>query len=136
MTNRFFKPTVTKQSTGNAYFHGWKEWKKGDSIIGEYLSSYESSYKGQKNINFRVKVLESTFKIKDDAGKFIDLKEKVLVLNGVGQLNKFMQDVKEGMLIEVVYGGKLPGKDGTLYHTFDRLEAGFASQEDQAEDNL
>lgn len=134
MANRLFKPTVTKKtSSGPAYFKGWKQWKKGEFIIGEYLSSYETTYRGQTSQNFRFKVLEANFKVQDDLGKLVDPTGKNIILNGVGQLNKFMKDVQAGMLAEIAYGGKEPGKDGTLYHTFERLEAGWPSQVEEEE---
>lgn len=131
MTKRYFKPTVTK-SSGNsdpAFFRGWKLWKANDTLIGQYIGSYETTYRGQTAQNFRIKVLECNFKVEEkDSGKMVDPTGRTLILNGVGALNKFMDKVEEQMLVEVVYGGKQPGKDGTLYHTFTSLQAGHAEE--------
>lgn len=136
MANRRFIPSVTKKtSEGPAFFKGWKLWKKGNYIVGEFISSYETTYKGQTTPNFRFKVLETNFKVEDDLGTLVDPTNKTLILNGVGQLTKFMRDVQPGMLAEIVYGGKEPGKDGTLYHTFERLEAGWPANVEDSEDN-
>lgn len=124
---RFFKPTIKAQSGGLAYFKGWKEWEAGNYVIGEYISSFETSFKGQTSTNYRIKVLECDFVVTKD-GQDLDPTGEILVLNGNGKLNKFMTDVKAGMLVEVAYGGKQPGIDGTLYHTFDRLEAGYSEE--------
>jgi hypothetical protein len=124
-TKRFFNPTVKASTGGPAYFHGWKEWNEGNYIIGEFISSYETTYRGQVSTNYRVKVLECDFTVNHKEEGEVDPTGAVLVLNSAGQLNKFMEDVKQGMLVEVVYGGKKPGKDGTLYHKFERLEAGY-----------
>jgi hypothetical protein len=128
--SRRLSTTLVKSNTGGpAHFRGWKEWKKGDYIIGKYLSSYESTYKNQVSKNFKIEVLEANFKVKNDEGKLIDLAGETLILNGVGKLNKFMEKVKEGMDVEIEYDGKNPGKDGTLYHDFSALEAGYISAE-------
>lgn len=123
---KYFKPIVkSAATTGPAYFKGWKEWEAGNYVIGEYISSYESTYRGQTSMNYRVKVLECDFTVTKD-GEELDPTGEVIVLNGNGKLNKFMEKVTAGMLVEVVYGGKQPGQDGALYHTFERLEAGHA----------
>lgn len=128
MSRRLSTTVVKSEQGGPAYFRGWKEWSKGDYVIGQYISSYESTYRNQTSINFKIKVIEANFKAKDKEGKTVDLAGEFLVLNGVGKLNKFMEKVKEGMDIEVEYAGKNPGKDGTLYHDFSVLEAGYIDQ--------
>lgn len=132
---RYFKPVVKAQSGGPAFFKGWKEWDAGNYVIGEYLSSFESTYRGQTSTNYRVKVIECDFTVTKD-GEELDPTGETLVLNGNGRLNKFMNDVKPGMLIEVAYGGKQPGQDGALYHTFERLEAGYADESSSSEGDL
>ena len=82
----------------------------------------------------RIKVLECNFKVEEkETGKLVDPTGKTLILNGVGALNKFMEKVEESMLVEIVYGGKQPGKDGTLYHTFTSLQAGHAEEVDSGD---
>ena len=134
---RRFTPSVRATTGGPALFKGWKEWSQGNYVIGEFLSSFETTYRGQTSTNFRIKVLECDFTCTTKEGEEVDPTDKTLVLNAAGQLNKFMQDVKPKMLVEVVYGGKQPGSDGALYHTFERLEAGYATEENdsQEEDN-
>lgn len=133
---RSFKPTVTGGGNGGpAYFKGWKQWDEGDYVIGKYESSYESTFRGTTTTNYRVKVLESNFGVEDKMGNPIDAEDLIdstLILNGVGKLDKFMEKVTPGMLVEVEYGGKKPGNDGQLYHQFNVLQAG----EEEAEDDL
>lgn len=127
---RRFKPTVKRNTNVPSLFHGWKEWNEGDYVIGKYHSSFESEYRGQKSTNYRVEVLECSFTVTTKDGTVVDPVGEILVLNSAGQLNKLMEEVKVGMLVHVEYGGKKPGKDGTLYHTFATLEAGEAEGED------
>lgn len=133
---RSFRPTVNGGGNGGpAYFKGWKLWDDGDYVIGKYESSYESNFRGQVTTNYRLKVLECNFSAEDKEGNEIDNQELVgqtLILNGVGKLDKFMEKVTPGMLVEVEYGGKKPGNDGQLYHQFNVLQAG----EEEAEDDL
>lgn len=135
---RSFKPLITAQNSNEpALFHGWKEWEEGHYVIGEYLSSFKTSFRGSENENFRVRVHECNFTVLDKKeGKHVDPTDQILVLNGVGALNKFMEKVEKGMLVEVIYGGKKPGKDGTLYHTFDNLAAGYEDQESASDSVL
>lgn len=133
---KYFKPTVTatKGNSGPIYFRGWNDYKVGDYVIGEYLSSYETTYRGKTSPNFRIKVLECNFKVTNKEGKVVDPTNDAIVLNGNGRLNKFMEKVTPGMLVEIVYGGKQPGQDGTLYHTFTSLQAGTTTTETESGD--
>ncbi len=125
MGKRLFKTSVVSKTGGPALFKGWKDYQEGNYVIGEYLSSYETEFRGSVSSNYRIKVLECDFTCKTKEGEEVDPTGKTLVLNSAGSLAKFMADVKEGMLIEMVYGGKQPGSDGSLYHTFTKLEAGY-----------
>jgi hypothetical protein len=133
-TRRRFKPTVTGGggNNGPAFFRGWKQYEEGDYVIGEYLSKYETNFRGAVSNNYRLKVLECNFSAETKDGELYspeDLEGQTLILNSVGQLNKFMDKVEVGMLVEVEYAGKKPGNDGVMYHQFSVLQAGEKEEE-------
>ena len=130
MGKRLFKSSVKADVGGPVLFHAWADWSEGHYVVGEYISSYESTYRGAVNQNFKVKVEDCNFTITNKEGREIDPNGQTIVLNGNGKLNKFFENVKIGMMVEVAYAGKKPGNDGTEYHTFERLEAGYRDGEE------
>lgn len=96
-----------KQIGGNRVYKSWKEWKKGDTIVGVYESSYTDNF---GKTGYQIKVLESTIE---------GFNQGVTVgLNSTGSLNYKMKTVKENSIIKLVYGGigkiakgKYKGKD-------------------------
>lgn len=97
--------TVKKVTTGSRLFRKWDDWKEGDIIVGKYEKMYiDDTYESK---NYVIKVEESTFKL---SGKSIV--GQALVLNSMGMLDKAMEDVKEGKLIQFEYTGKGKLKTG------------------------
>lgn len=125
MGKRLFKTTQKSAVGGPVLFRGWKEWKEGDYVIGEHIRSYETEYRKQMNPNWVIRVAEANFKIKNDEGKLVSPVGQDIVLNSAGTLNALMKKTPEGHMVEVVYGGKKPGREpDTEYHTFATLESG------------
>jgi hypothetical protein len=133
--NFSFNRTVQADTGGPVLFRGWKEYEAGDFVVGKLVGSYESEYRGQKNTNWKVKVYECNFKVDVEGRGMVDpsVEQEVIVLNGNGRLNKFMNDsVKVGMIVDIEYDGKKKGGDDAEYHTFSRLEAGYEDGESPA----
>jgi hypothetical protein len=134
---RTFKPTVVRANNVASLFRSWNEWDEGDYVVGEYHSTYETTFKKAVQHNWRVKVTDCNFKCRDKEGKEINPIGKIITLNSAGQLNKFMKGVDIGMMVDVTYGGKQPDREDptTEYHTFSNLEAGYAEDVSEGESN-
>jgi len=133
MGKRLFKPTV-KSNGGPCLFRGWAEYQPGDRAVVEYQSTYMTMYRGKENPNHKVKVIECNFTVEDKEKGTVDPTGQVLVLNSAGSLNKLVEKIKPGFLIEFEYDGKKPGKDDATYHTFSVLEAGEAEGSESDDD--
>jgi hypothetical protein len=81
------------QVVGKTSFRPWKEWKESEFIVAEYQSTGEDQF---GNPSHKVKILETN--IKDFAG--------TVTLNSCGGLNKAIEQMTEGSVFELVYGGK------------------------------
>jgi hypothetical protein len=138
MAKRLMKTLVKGGSQGPVYFRGWKEWKKGDFVVGKYLSSYKTTYRGNTLDNYKIEVIDCNFKIDHETEGKVNPVGKVLVLNAAGSLNKFMQGVSIGMDVEIEYAGKVKGENDAVYHSFSTLEAGHVESDEEinAEDLL
>ena len=91
--------TVIKKVSGSPKsFRKWDEWSVGDIVIGKFVGYHQDQYK--KNCTI-VEVEEVFFKKSKE-----DYKGKHLVLNSCGKLDKAMQKIAEGTLIQVEYMGK------------------------------
>ncbi len=124
-TKRVFK-TTKKISGGRQVFRKWGEWEVGDIIIGKYVGNSIDRY---KKPNWHIEVIEAVFSIDPKAAK--ELIGKTIGLNSAGQLNKAMEKLDEGDLIQVTYngmeemqGGDFEGKDAHL------IEVDMVEEED------
>ena len=132
---RLFKPAV-KAAIGATLYKKYNDWKSGEYIVGKYLKQVESTNKWRgKTItsqNYHIEIVESNLEILDKEGKKVkDLVGKIFSLAGNGKINKFFENVKVGMLVDIEYFGKEQDKEDpdTFYHTFSRLEAGYDAEE-------
>lgn len=102
-----------KLSSTRATYRPWKEWETGDIIIGVFKSSQTDNY---DKPNWLVEVVEAFFPGKPKLAK--KLVGQVLGLNSNGKLDKAMEGVEPGDMIQVEYKGmstiekgKYKGKD-------------------------
>ena len=94
------KYTVTKTLSGAGMkYRKWNEWAIGDIIVGKYISVAQDNYK--KN-SYRIEVEEAFFK----DGSAEDYKGKILALNANGMVDKAMQELETGALVQLEYLGK------------------------------
>lgn len=114
MAKRVFK-SKKKLSGGRCTYRAWKEWDVGDYIIGKFKGSKTDNY---DKPNWLVEVVDAAFVEHKLARKLIG---QTIGLNSSGQLNKAMEKVEEGDLIQVMYNGtseiekgKYAGKDAHL----------------------
>ncbi len=130
---RVFK-SKKKLSGGKCTYRAWGDWEVGDLIIGKYKGSKLDQY---KKPNWLVEVVDAQF-IKHKEGK--KLIGQVLGLNSNGQLDKAMENVSEGDMIQVCYNGmseitkgKFAGKDAHQVEV-DLVEEEGAEEETEEED--
>lgn len=113
-TKRVFK-TTKKLSGGRTLYRKWDEWETGDLIIGKFLAQGEDQY---QKPNWKMQVEDAQFASSKESKKYTG---QVLTLNSAGQLNKAMEKVEEGDMIQITYQGtsviekgKFKGKDAHL----------------------
>jgi hypothetical protein len=109
---RVFK-SKKKLSGGRCVYRAWKDWEVGDCIVGTYKGSKTDNY---DKPNWLIEVEEATFGSSPKEAK--KLKGLTIGLNSAGQLDKAMEKVSEGEMIQVMYNGtaeiekgKYAGKD-------------------------
>lgn len=98
MAKRVFK-TVRKLA-GQKNFRKWEDWSLGDILIGEYVGIHNDQYGHDCPV---LKVLDAQFKKESEGDKLLD---KELVLNACGALDKAMEGLQIGQIIQVTYNGK------------------------------
>lgn len=134
MPKRVFK-SKKKLSGGRCTYRAWGEWEVGDYIIGTYKGSREDQY---NKPNWLVAVEEAEFSDSKAAKKLIG---QTIGLNSAGQLNKAMEKVEEGDMIQVMYNGtseiekgKYAGKDAHLIEVDLVEEDDGSGDEEEYED--
>ena len=135
MAKRVFK-SKKKLSGGRCTYRAWKDWEVGDYIIGQYKGSKTDNY---DKPNWLVLVEEASFADKKEAKK---LEGQVIGLNSNGMLNKAMERVEEGDMIQVMYNGtseiekgKYAGKDAHLVEVDLVTEDDGSDEEEEIEDD-
>ena len=128
---KFIGQVTEKKASVAALFRGWADYSEGDYVVGRYHSMYETEFRKQKQPNWRIEVLDASFKVQMPDGKMVSPVGKILVLNSAGQLNKALTKAKIGQIVDLTYGGKRAGKDDpdTKYHTFTDITVGWAPGE-------
>ncbi len=122
-------------------FKGWRDWKAGDWLTAEYISTKWGDYNGQPTPNHVVKVIECNFQVATKEGP-VDPTGLVFTINSAGQINKLLlgdldnggsnSPANKGDVITFIYEGKKRGtdpKNKTEYHTFSDLELGSMTEE-------
>lgn len=111
MAKRVFRKGK-KLSGGQKNFRRWADWAEGDYVIGKYVGTHTDQYDKECMM---LEVADAQFKRKKEGDALIG---KVIVLNAAGQLNKAMEQMEEGQMVQVTYQGtstiekgKYKGKD-------------------------
>lgn len=133
MAKRTFK-LKKKISGGSVTYRKWAEWEEGDVLIGKYIGQKEDQY---QKPNWMLKVLDAQFMDTDLGEELID---KTIGLNSAGQLDKAMEQIEEGQIVQVTYNGtseiergKFKGKDAHVIEV-DLVEEDGAEEEDESEE--
>lgn len=132
---RVFK-SKKKLSGGRCTYRAWGEWEVGDLIIGKFKGSKVDQF---KKPNWLVEVEDAMFADAKAAKKLIG---QVIGLNSAGQLDKAMEKVEEGDMIQVLYNGtseiesgKYAGKDAHLIEVDLVEEEGEEADDDDDSDD-
>lgn len=135
MAKRVFK-SKKKVSGGRCVYRAWKDWEIGDLVIGTYKGSKIDNY---KKPNWLVEVEDAQFQNHKEGKKLMG---QVIGLNSCGQLDKAMEEVSEGDMIQVMYNGtseiqkgKYAGKDAHLVEVDIVEEDNGDSNDDEEEEN-
>lgn len=132
MAKRVFRSK--KKISGRCLYRAWKEWEVGDVFIGKYSGSKIDNY---DKPNWLFEIVDIQFADKKEA-KRLPVGERI-GLNSMGMLNKAMEQVEEGDLVQVTYngmaeiddGGKFDGKDAHTCEVEIVVEEGDESGEDE-----
>jgi hypothetical protein len=102
-----------KLSGGGGSYRAWKMWETGDVLIGKFVQAGEDQTYGKPT--WTILVEEAMFSDEDLAET---LKGKRLTLNSNGMLDKAMEQVQLGEMVQITYNGtseiekgKFKGKD-------------------------
>jgi len=116
-------------------FRKWAEWDEGDFVIGKFVGIHNDQYDKE---NMIMEVIDAGFRKAKEAKAIVG---KNLVLNAAGQLTKAMEQLSEGDIIQVTYGGtatiekgKYKGKDAHVLE-IDQLEDENGEEEDNGEED-
>lgn len=94
------KYKTARKVNGSKVFRKWSDWSTGDYFIGKYVEQYTDD-KYDKEV-FVFEIEEAEFK----DGKHKDLIGKNLALNTMGMLEKAMEKVVRGEVVQMTYTGK------------------------------
>jgi hypothetical protein len=128
MAKRVFKTTKTLSGKPTK-FRSWKEWDVGDIIIAKFIKEGVDNY---DNPSYTVGIIECFIKNKLIQKEWVE--GTYVSLNSNGQLNKALENMKEGTLIQVTYNGtstiekgKFAGKEshGVLVEELEETEDEF-----------
>ena len=118
MAKRIFRTTKTLSGVKSEY-RAWKEWDEGDVLVCT-LTGTSQNRKNKSKKDWIVKVEEVFFSDKKEEKR---LKGKILTLNTAGQLDKGMEQVEIGDMVQITYNGskEMEGGEyaGQMAHTME-----------------
>lgn len=131
---RKFKPRKVLSGVRTEY-RAWKEWDEGDVMVFKLIGSSQNK-KNRTKKDWIVEVLEVFFTDKKEEKR---LKPGTRVtLNSAGQLDKGLEQVEEGALVQVTYNGsqEMEGGNyaGQMAHTMEVVEVGPDDGEEEEEE--
>ncbi len=128
--------TKKKLSGVKTEYRAWKEWDEGDVIICKLVGTSQNR-KNKSKKDWIVEVEDAFFADKKEQKRVIG---KTLTLNTAGQLDKGMEQVSEGELVQITYNGskEMEGGDyeGQMAHSMsvDVVEEDSGEEEYDEED--
>lgn len=132
---RKFKPRKVLSGVRTEY-RAWKEWDEEDVIVFKLIGSSPNK-KNKNKKDWIVEVVEVFFTDKKEEKR---LKPGTrLTLNSAGQLDKGLEQVEEGALVQVTYNGsqEMEGGNyaGQMAHTMEVIEVSEDDGSDEDEES-
>ncbi len=128
MAKRVFKKLTIRKT-----YRAWEDWEVGDLVIGK-IRGIHKDQKFEKDC-YMIDVEEAEFSDKKLAK---EMAGKTLVLNHSGMLNKSLDQLSEGDVVQIIYQGKgkmEKGKyKGKEAHTFEVDQVVDEGEEDTSSD--
>lgn len=113
-------------------YRAWKDWDEEDVVVGELIGTTPNR-KAKSKKDWIIKVVEAFFSDKKEQKRVMG---KTLTLNTAGQLDKGMEQVEMGTLIQITYNGQkeMEGGDyaGQMAHMMEVIEV---EDDDGSEDS-
>lgn len=131
MAKRVFKTTKVLSGVKSEY-RAWKEWDEGDTLVCKLVGS-SPNRKNKAKKDWIVEPVEAFFSDKKEQKRIMAAKR--LTLNTAGQLDKGIEQIEEGEMIQVTYNGsvEMQGGDyeGQMAHTMEVVQV---EEDDGSED--
>lgn len=112
-------------------YRGWKEWDEEDVVVGKLIGSSQNR-KNKSKKDWIIEVVDAFFSDKKEQKRVMG---KTLTLNCAGQLDKGMEQVEIGEMIQITYNGQVEMQGGEyagqMAHTMEVVEV---SEDDGSED--
>jgi len=112
-------------------YHAWDAWDEGDTIICK-LSGTEPNRLNKTKVNWKVEPLEVHMKNKKEQKRLASA--KLVTLNCAGQLDKGLQQVAVGDIVQITYNGKKEMEGGDFSGKMAHLHEVILMTEDTGEE--
>lgn len=130
-SKRTFKTKKTLSGV-RTEFRAWKEWDEGDVLICKLIGTSQNR-KNKSKKDWIVEVVEAFFTDKKAQKKF---KEGVkMTLNCAGQLDKGMEQVEVGEMVQITYNGQQEMKGGAYAGEMAHLHEVVTVEEDDGSED-
>lgn len=133
--------TKKKLSGVRTEYRAWKDWDEGDVAICKLVGTSQNR-KNKAKKDWIVEMEEAMF---SDKKKAKELTGKVVTLNTAGQLDKGMEQVEIGDIVQITYNGQKEMKggdyEGEMAHTMEvelveeETEGGEEEEEEEEEED-
>jgi len=131
MAKRVFRTKKVLSGVKSEY-RAWKEWDEGDTLVCKLVGSSQNR-KNKAKKDWIVEPVDAFFADKKEQKRI--MASKRVTLNTAGQLDKGMEQIEEGDMIQITYNGsvEMQGGDyeGQMAHT---MEVTQVEEDDGSED--
>ena len=136
MAKRVFKTKKVLSGVKSEY-RAWKEWDEGDVLICKLVGTSQNR-KNKSKKDWIVEPIDAFFADKKEQKRALAAKR--ITLNTAGQLDKGMEQIEQGDIVQITYNGskEMEGRDyeGQMAHTMEveQVEEDDGSEEAEESD--
>lgn len=136
MAKRVFKTKKVLSGVKSEY-RAWKEWDEGDVLICKLVGTSQNR-KNKSKKDWIVEPIDAFFSDKKEQKRVLAAKR--ITLNTAGQLDKGMEQIEQGDMVQITYNGskEMEGGDyeGQMAHTMEveQVEEDDGSEEAEESD--